>query len=74
MSTSNRLANRHIARLFDNLNKIADLSHLARSAIMQEMHWLAEDVERDVLRENKVYDKEHKGNEQNTEQNGTAAR
>ena len=59
-STSTSLANRHIAKVLNNVNKFVSLPHLAKSAIMQEMHWLAEDVERDVLREYKAYDKEYK--------------
>jgi len=40
------LANRHIGKLLDNLDKLVEMSPLARTAVMQEMHWLAEDVEK----------------------------
>lgn len=45
MSTSTELANRHIAKLLDNLERLVDMTPLAKTAVMQEMHWLAEDVE-----------------------------
>jgi len=45
MSTRTELANRHIAKLLDNLERLVDMTPLAKTAVMQEMHWLAEDVE-----------------------------
>jgi len=42
-----RLANRHIAKLLDNLERLTDLPPLAKTAVKQEMHWLAKDVEED---------------------------
>ena len=45
MNTRTELANRHIAKLLNNLDRLVDMSPLAKTAVMQEMHWLAEDVE-----------------------------
>jgi hypothetical protein len=39
------LANRHIAKLLDNLERLVDMTPLAKTAVMQQLHWLAEDVE-----------------------------
>jgi len=44
-STRTSIANRHIAKLLDNLECLADLPALAKTAVKQEMHWLAEDIE-----------------------------
>jgi hypothetical protein len=46
MNTRTELANRHIAKLLDNLDKLVDdMPTLAKTAVKQEMHWLAEDIE-----------------------------
>ena len=45
MSKRTELANRHIAKLLDNLEALTDMPSLAKTAVKQEMHWLAEDVE-----------------------------
>ena len=45
MSMRTSIANRHIAKLLDNLERLTDVPSLAKTAVKQEMHWLAEDVE-----------------------------
>jgi len=45
MSATSALANRHIAKLLDNLECLTDMPPLAKTAVKQELHWLAEDVE-----------------------------
>ena len=50
-STRTSIANRHIAKLLDNLECLADLPTLAKTAVKQEMHWLAEDVEANCKQE-----------------------
>ncbi len=45
-NTRTELANRHIAKLLDNLDRLVDgMPTLAKTAVKREMHWLAEDVE-----------------------------
>lgn len=47
MSKRTEIANRHIAKLLDNLERLTDMPPLAKTAVKQELHWLAEDVELD---------------------------
>ena len=58
MSTRTELANRHIAKLLNNLDRLVDMTPLARTAVMQEMHWLAEDVENEPKNGNKATSKD----------------
>ena len=45
------LTNRHIAKLLDNLESLTEMPSLAKTAVKQEMWWLAQDIEAQVVRE-----------------------
>ena len=59
MSTRTELANRHIAKLLDNLERLVDMPPLAKTAVKQELHWLAQDVEEQVRQGEARNDKSH---------------